>query len=101
MAPEIIKDHGGDLSWKKADVWSLGCTTLEMTTGEYIHLFVEFTCYLSSCITLHKFVWYDIVLHCLKFYCFAVYCIVLYCTVLYSIVLCCIVLCYIVLYCIV
>ena len=56
MAPEIIKDHGGDLSWKKADVWSLGCTTLEMTTGEYVHLFVEFSCYLSCCVIVHKFV---------------------------------------------
>ena len=39
MAPEIIKNHGGDLSWKKADVWSLGCTTLEMTTGDPITVF--------------------------------------------------------------
>lgn len=34
MAPEVIRDQGGNISWKKADVWSLACTTLEMTTGK-------------------------------------------------------------------
>ena len=34
MAPEIIKEKSCDISWKKADVWSLACTTLEMTTGK-------------------------------------------------------------------
>lgn len=34
MAPEVIKEQGGIISWKKADVWSLACTTLEMTTGK-------------------------------------------------------------------
>eukprot|EP00948_MAST-09A_sp_MAST-9A-sp1_P002146 g2146.t1 len=34
MAPEVIKETSKDLSfWKKADVWSVGCTVLEMLTG--------------------------------------------------------------------
>lgn len=34
MAPELIKEQGGAISWRKADVWSIACTTLEMTTGQ-------------------------------------------------------------------
>jgi serine/threonine protein kinase len=33
MAPEVIRNDEKHLNWKKADVWSLGCTTIEMTTG--------------------------------------------------------------------
>jgi serine/threonine protein kinase/WD40 repeat protein len=33
MAPEVIRNDVKHLNWKKADVWSLGCTTIEMTTG--------------------------------------------------------------------
>jgi WD40 repeat protein len=33
MAPEVVRDPGGQISWRKADIWSLACTTLEMTTG--------------------------------------------------------------------
>ncbi len=33
MAPEVVRDQGG-ISWRKADIWSLACTTLEMTTGK-------------------------------------------------------------------
>jgi serine/threonine protein kinase/WD40 repeat protein len=33
MAPEVIRNDQKHLNWKKADVWSLGCTTIEMTTG--------------------------------------------------------------------
>lgn len=33
MAPELVRDQGGSISWRKADVWSLACTTLEMVTG--------------------------------------------------------------------
>jgi serine/threonine protein kinase len=34
MAPEVIRDQGQDIGWKRADVWSLACTTLEMLTGK-------------------------------------------------------------------
>lgn len=34
MAPEVIRNDDKHLNWKKADVWSLGCTTIEMTTGK-------------------------------------------------------------------
>ena len=34
MAPEIIREKGNEINWKKADVWSLACTTVEMTTGK-------------------------------------------------------------------
>lgn len=30
----MIRDEGGSISWRKADIWSLACTTLEMTTGK-------------------------------------------------------------------
>lgn len=34
MAPEVVRDQGsGTIAWRKADIWSLACTTLEMTTG--------------------------------------------------------------------
>ena len=33
MSPEVIRGEK-PLNWKKADVWSLGCTTIEMTTGK-------------------------------------------------------------------
>ena len=34
MAPEVVRDQGMQIPWKKADVWSLACTVLEMTTGK-------------------------------------------------------------------
>jgi serine/threonine protein kinase/WD40 repeat protein len=35
MAPEVIREQGsGSISWRKADVWSLACTTLEMASGK-------------------------------------------------------------------
>jgi serine/threonine protein kinase/WD40 repeat protein len=34
MAPEVIREQGGNISWRKADVWSLACTSVEMTTGK-------------------------------------------------------------------
>ncbi len=35
MAPEVLKHEERRLiSWKKADVWSLGCTSIEMATGK-------------------------------------------------------------------
>jgi serine/threonine protein kinase len=33
MAPEVVSEQGG-ISWRKADIWSLACTTLEMATGK-------------------------------------------------------------------
>ena len=33
MAPEVIKGMQMADGWKKADVWSIGCTVIEMLTG--------------------------------------------------------------------
>ena len=34
MPPEVIRDQDKSISWRKADVWSLACTTLEISTGK-------------------------------------------------------------------
>lgn len=34
MAPEIIRGQQTPEGWKKADVWSIGCTVIEMLTGK-------------------------------------------------------------------
>jgi serine/threonine protein kinase len=39
MAPEVIREQQTAHGWKKADVWSVGCTIIEMATGKQIYLF--------------------------------------------------------------
>ena len=34
MAPEVIKERPKAQGWRKADVWSVGCTVIEMSTGK-------------------------------------------------------------------
>lgn len=34
MAPEVIKGECEEQGWLKADIWSVGCTVIEMITGQ-------------------------------------------------------------------
>jgi len=43
MAPEVIRDQDKQIPWKKADVWSLGCTVLYFSSNTISFCAVYYT----------------------------------------------------------